>query len=121
MNDSEWALIAPLIPPARRGGRPRDVNLREALNAIAVAECQYADNSCLCMAYPSGGSHTVEGTVLVLGHVELGLPNVLPIMLLRSNRRTIFIHSDKHEQPIDDADVDLTIAFLGGLGNPQTW
>jgi transposase len=34
MNDSEWILIAPLIPPARRGGRPRDVNLREVLNAI---------------------------------------------------------------------------------------
>jgi transposase len=34
MNDSEWMLIAPLIPAARRGGRPRDVNLREVLNAI---------------------------------------------------------------------------------------
>ncbi|WOJ91638.1 IS5 family transposase (plasmid) [Methylocapsa polymorpha] len=34
MNDSEWTLIAALIPPARRGGRPRDVNLREVLNAI---------------------------------------------------------------------------------------
>lgn len=34
MNDAEWALVAPLIPPARRGGRPRDVNVREVLNAI---------------------------------------------------------------------------------------
>jgi transposase len=34
MNDSEWTLIAPLIPPSRRGGRPRDVNVREVLNAI---------------------------------------------------------------------------------------
>ena len=25
---------APMIPPARRGGRPRDVNVREVLNAI---------------------------------------------------------------------------------------
>lgn len=33
MKDSGWTLIAPPIPPARRGGRPRDVNLREILNA----------------------------------------------------------------------------------------
>jgi transposase len=34
MNDSGWTLIAPLIPPACRGGRLRDVNLREVPNAI---------------------------------------------------------------------------------------
>lgn len=26
--------MKPLIPPARRGGRPRDINVREVLNAI---------------------------------------------------------------------------------------
>jgi transposase len=34
LNDAEWALIAPLIPPARRGGRRRSVDVREVLNAI---------------------------------------------------------------------------------------
>ena len=34
LNDAEWTLIAPLIPPARRGGRRRSVNVREVLNAI---------------------------------------------------------------------------------------
>ena len=34
LNDAEWALIAPFIPPARRGGRRRSVNVREVLNAI---------------------------------------------------------------------------------------
>jgi transposase len=34
LTDAEWALVAPLIPPAKRGGRPRTVNLREVLNAI---------------------------------------------------------------------------------------
>ena len=29
LTDEEWALIAPLIPPARRGGRRRSVNVRE--------------------------------------------------------------------------------------------
>ncbi len=34
LTDREWALIAPLIPPARRGGRPRTVNLREVMNGV---------------------------------------------------------------------------------------
>jgi transposase len=34
LTDAEWAIIAPLIPPAKRGGRPRTVNVREVLNAI---------------------------------------------------------------------------------------
>jgi transposase len=27
-------MLAPMIPPAKRGGRPRDVNVRDVLNAI---------------------------------------------------------------------------------------
>src|SRR4029079_12151136 len=34
LNDAEWALVAPLIPPSKRGGRPRSVNVREVLNAV---------------------------------------------------------------------------------------
>lgn len=34
LTDAEWAMIAPRIPPAKRGGRPRNVNVREVLNAI---------------------------------------------------------------------------------------
>ena len=34
LTDAEWALVEPTIPPAKRGGRPRDVNVREVLNAI---------------------------------------------------------------------------------------
>jgi len=34
MTDEEWALAAPLIPPAKRGGRRREVDVREVLNAI---------------------------------------------------------------------------------------
>jgi len=34
LTDAEWALVGPLIPPAKRGGRPRDVNVREVLNAV---------------------------------------------------------------------------------------
>lgn len=34
LTDAEWALVAPLIPPAKHGGRKRTVNVREVLNAI---------------------------------------------------------------------------------------
>jgi len=34
LTDEQWARIAPLIPPAKPGGRPRSVNMREILNAI---------------------------------------------------------------------------------------
>jgi transposase len=34
LTDGEWALVEALIPPAKRGGRRRTVNVREVLNAI---------------------------------------------------------------------------------------
>jgi putative transposase len=34
LTDAEWALVGSLIPPAKRGGQPRTVNVREVLNAI---------------------------------------------------------------------------------------
>jgi len=34
LTDAGWALIAPLLPPARPGGRPRTTHMRTVLNAI---------------------------------------------------------------------------------------
>jgi transposase len=34
MTDDEWARLEPLIPPAKPGGRPRQTNMREAIDAI---------------------------------------------------------------------------------------
>ncbi len=34
LTDEEWALVEPLIPPAKRGGRRREVNVREVLNGL---------------------------------------------------------------------------------------
>lgn len=34
LTDTQWNLIAPLLPPAKHGGRPRTVNLREVVNTI---------------------------------------------------------------------------------------
>jgi transposase len=34
LTDEEWALAAPHIRPAKRGGRPRTTDMREVVNAI---------------------------------------------------------------------------------------
>ena len=34
LTDAEWEHIAPLIPPAKPGGRPRGVDMRAVLNGI---------------------------------------------------------------------------------------
>ena len=39
LTDAEWALVAPLIRPAKRGGRPRTVDVRQVLNAIFYVLC----------------------------------------------------------------------------------
>jgi putative transposase len=34
LTDEEWAILEPLIPPGKPGGRPREVDMRAVLNAI---------------------------------------------------------------------------------------
>ena len=34
LTDEEWALVAPLIPPAKRGGNKRHINVRDVMNGI---------------------------------------------------------------------------------------
>jgi transposase len=34
MTDEDWALVAPSIPPAKRGGRPRTVDVRETITTL---------------------------------------------------------------------------------------
>lgn len=34
LTDEQWILLAPLLPPAKPGGRPRSVGWREVVNAL---------------------------------------------------------------------------------------
>ena len=34
LTDEEWAIIAPLIPAAKKGGNKRTVNVREIVNGV---------------------------------------------------------------------------------------
>jgi transposase len=49
LTDGEWALVAPHIPPAKRGGGKRTVNIREVLNGIF-----YVLSGCQWKAVPKG-------------------------------------------------------------------
>ena len=45
LTDAEWALVVPLIRPAKRGGNKRTVNVREVVNGlmyILSTGCQWA-------------------------------------------------------------------------------
>ena len=39
LTDAEWALVAPLIPPAKRGGNKRTVNMRKVVNGLMYWDC----------------------------------------------------------------------------------
>lgn len=44
LAEQEWILIAPFLPPAKSGGRPRTTDLREVMNAVlylATSGCQW--------------------------------------------------------------------------------
>ena len=34
LTDEQWAVLQPLIPPPKRGGAPRTVDMREVLNTL---------------------------------------------------------------------------------------
>ena len=34
LTDAQWAILEPLVPASKHGGRPRTVNLREVINTI---------------------------------------------------------------------------------------
>lgn len=34
LTDEQWAILEPLVPPVKRGGRPRQVDMREVINTI---------------------------------------------------------------------------------------
>jgi transposase len=69
LSDQEWAILAPLLPPAKLGGRPRTVNLRMILNgifSILRSGCQWRmlprDYGPWSTVYAYGRKWRVDGT-----------------------------------------------------------
>ena len=54
LSDEQFALLAPMIPPARPGGRPRTTDMRRLLDACAgcwtgcSTSCAPADSGATC-------------------------------------------------------------------------
>jgi len=50
LTDAEWALVAPLIPPAKRGGNKQTVDVREVVNGLMYV----LSTGCQWRAIPRG-------------------------------------------------------------------
>ena len=67
LTDAEWQLIRPLIPPAKRGGGKRTVNMREVVNGV-----MYGAEHRLSVALHSQGPATAQHGEWLLLLVGLG-------------------------------------------------
>ena len=74
LTDEEWKLVEPLIPPGKRGGDKRTVNLREVLNGLMYV-CRRAASGARsrriylrarrCMAISISGTGTPRSTASI--------------------------------------------------------
>src|SRR3984893_12676598 len=74
LTDAAWALIAPMLPAARPGGRPRKINIRAVLNAIFyLLRTGCANGVCFPESF-QGGARSITtsrpGRTLVSGLVS---------------------------------------------------
>ena len=67
LTDEEWALIEPRIPPAKRGGNKRTVNVREIANGLMYI----LSTGCQWRAIPKDLPPTLDA-VRLFRSVELG-------------------------------------------------
>src|SRR4051794_41694638 len=74
LTDDEWALIEPLIPPARRGGNKRHVDEREVMNGIMYV----LSTGCQWRARPKHNPPLTPGFYYV--HVWANRCTVAPIL-----------------------------------------
>jgi hypothetical protein len=44
LTDDEWAYVEPLIPPARRGGGKRRVDMRAVMNGVMIHHALYVES-----------------------------------------------------------------------------
>jgi Putative transposase of IS4/5 family (DUF4096) len=48
LTEQEWAILEPLIPPAKPGGHPRTTDIRDVINAILYLD--RTGGECACLA-----------------------------------------------------------------------
>jgi transposase len=67
LTNAEWGLVEPLIPPAKHGGRRREVDVREVLNGLLYV----LSTGCQWRAVPKAPA-AQEYAVQLFRPVELG-------------------------------------------------
>ena len=95
LTDEEWNLVEPLIPPAKRGGDKRTVNIREVMNALMYV----LSTGCQWRAIPKDlpPRSTVhgyfdlwswEGTLDRIHHLcAVYVPKVISLLILNASYR----------------------------------
>jgi putative transposase len=51
VTDAQWAILEPLVPASKHGGRPRTVDVREIINTILYLSrtgCQWDSSRTTC-------------------------------------------------------------------------
>ena len=76
LTSQQWAVLKPLLPPARTGGRPRRTEMRSVVNAIFYRNRMAVSGERCPTIFPHGGPST---TTLRRGNeTELGRPSMMP-------------------------------------------
>lgn len=104
LNDEEWGLLEPLLPPARAGGRPRRSDLRRVVNAILyilMTGCQWR---ALPKSFPPRS--TVQG--YFYGWRDDGTWHGINRMLVRRAREAIGRNANPSAGIIDSQSVKTT-------------
>ena len=67
LTDEEWTLVAPLIPPAKRGGNKRTVEAREIVNGLMYIlgiGCQWRDIPRTCRRVARSMTISTDGITM---------------------------------------------------------
>ena len=75
VTDTEWAIIAPMIPPQRQGVGHRETDMREVMNAVRYVCVRDANGgSCRKIFHRAPPSTIIFGSGRATGQPPLGGP-----------------------------------------------
>lgn len=91
LNNAEWQILEPLIPPAKFGGRPREVDIREIVNAIFY----WLRSGCSWEMLP----HDLPNHKTVYGYYAQWRDQGIFLQLNDTLRRKLRKTADRNEEP----------------------
>jgi len=84
LTDAEWALVEPMIPPARHGGRKRSVHVREVFerDTLRAVDCHKSTQDLMRHRRPAAGP-TADGAAHGPAH---GSPSTASARVIRGDK-----------------------------------